>query len=96
MSRTITVIGRRWFEKVNGNTYHSVDVYVNGDHVGREPFAYGYGSQYEQTALEILYKAGIYTKDPEAKYSRVLWRTVDDNGDKLISSGTDVARKKDL
>jgi len=26
----ITISARRWFDKVNGNTYHSVDVYANG------------------------------------------------------------------
>lgn len=93
---TITVIGRRWFERVNGNTYHSVEVYVNGDLVERMPFDYGYGSQYMQNAGEILAK---HYDLPLEKYKQggrqSLWH-LRDFGFTLIDSVTDVERKKDL
>ena len=60
MEKNIVIEARRWFERTNGNTYHSVRVYVNGERVGHEPFAYGYGEQYLQTALHILQDAGVY------------------------------------
>lgn len=50
----ILIAGRRWFDRVNGNTYHSTTVYVNNEQVGRVPFTYGYGDQYKQTGYEIL------------------------------------------
>jgi hypothetical protein len=87
---TITVIGRRWFERVNGNTYHSCEVYVNGEEVGTVPFTYGYGNQWEYTGLDIL--KGKY-KVPEDVSA--LWK-LKDHGYKLVLSCTDVNRKKDL
>jgi hypothetical protein len=49
----------RWFDKVNGNTYHSVKVVRHEDRavvVGH--FQYGYGEQNKQTALEEMLRAG--------------------------------------
>jgi hypothetical protein len=49
----------KWFDKVNGNTYHSVNITRTSD--GKKvygQFEYGYGDQYRQTALESMEKAG--------------------------------------
>lgn len=51
---SITVIGKRWFDKVNGNTYCSSRVYFDGVEVLRVPWEYGYGSYYMQKATEVL------------------------------------------
>lgn len=53
----------KWFDKVNGNTYHSVKVtrYKDGA-VIVHAFTYGYGEHYKQTALEIMGKAGWLPK----------------------------------
>jgi len=53
-----TVIAARWFDKVNGNTYHSVRCIRHRDSavvVGQ--FQYGYDEHYRQTALEVMAKA---------------------------------------
>ena len=50
----ITIIGKRWSDKANGNTYHSVKVYVNGNLIGYKPFTYGYEDAYLQTAKTLL------------------------------------------
>lgn len=87
----ITVLARRWFERVNGNTYHSCCVYVNGDLIGENRFEYGYEDHYKQTAkalLEKIYDTGLETYEP-------LWK-VKNQGIKIIESVTDVQRKKDL
>ena len=45
----------KWWDKVNGNTYHSVRVTRCED--GKQlvgPMQYGYGDHYRQTALEIM------------------------------------------
>ena len=45
----------RWFDKVNGNTYHSVRITRTRDSkVIFCPFQYGYGDHYKQTALEAM------------------------------------------
>jgi hypothetical protein len=61
----ITIDAKRWFDRVNGNTYHSVAVHVDGKLVGVNPFEYGYGTQYMQTALELLQKAGLFPETDE-------------------------------
>ena len=44
--------------KPAGNTYHSVEVFVNCKFIDRADYVYGYDDAYKQTALEILSKAG--------------------------------------
>jgi len=98
----ITISARRWFDKINGNTYHSVDVYANGEHIGQEPFRYGYGEQYLDTAHEILQKAGIYKKTDERLKSGMDKDYYDflmdkrEHRDKFVVVVSDVARRKDL
>lgn len=86
---TITVLGRRWFEKTNGNTYHSVQVYINGNEIGYEPFTYGYESQYLQTAVKLL------NEKLDTKIEFPLWK-LKEKGINLIENVVDVPRKKDL
>lgn len=92
---TITVIARKWFDKINGNTYHSCEVYVNGKLIERDPKSYGYGTQYEETALAILYKHGIYPR-PDNGIWESLYSLIKRNGDNHVISCTTVLRKKDL
>uniref|UniRef100_A0A6M3K566 Uncharacterized protein n=1 Tax=viral metagenome TaxID=1070528 RepID=A0A6M3K566_9ZZZZ len=47
----------KWFDKVNGNTYHSVRVTRLRDGktiTTKTPYQYGYGEQYRQTALALM------------------------------------------
>ena len=49
----------RWFDKVNGNTYHSVNITRIED--GAKiycPYEYGYGEHYKQTALTAMVENG--------------------------------------
>ena len=61
----------KWFDKVNGNTYHSVRVIRCEDGktiVGQ--FEYGYGNQYQYTALkEMLHAGWIDQKYKEHPYN---------------------------
>jgi len=53
-----TATAARWFDKVNGNTYHSVRITRHRD--GKTiycPFQYGYGDQYRYTALDAMARA---------------------------------------
>lgn len=65
MDRVIkfTVIAKKWFDKVNGNTYHSVRCIRHKDNaivVGQ--YQYGYDEHYKQTALDIMYVAGWFNR----------------------------------
>lgn len=54
---TLVIRGRRWFQKLYGNTYHTVTVVVNG-HVLKSNIQYGYGTQYLVTAADLLRENG--------------------------------------
>lgn len=91
--RNFSFIGRRWFST---NTYHSVEVYMDGKLVGYEPFTYGYGDQYEVTGFKILKEKGIKPfKDMDFTMFRRYTQS-DANRNKFVFSVTDVSRKKDL
>lgn len=88
--KTITILARRWFDKTWGNTYHSVRVLVDGVEIGYEPFQYGYGECYLQTAHALLQKNG----------SSIDWSKFQDNmrnnRNKFVIDCCDVGRRKDL
>ena len=86
-----TIEARKWFDKVNGNTYHSVYVFENGELIASCPHTYGYGNQYEYTALKLLQDLGI------AKEFNILWKFAESIGrEKVLILCHDVQRKKDL
>ena len=92
---SVQIIGRRWFDKVNGNTYHSADVYVNNEFVGRQERTYGYGDHYVQSGMEILRK---HYRLPE-KFEKEKYLSnyeLKEYGINILSTVSDVARKKDL
>jgi hypothetical protein len=96
--KTLTVIGRRWFQKTWGNTHHSVEVYVDGKLIQRKDFVYGYERHYLQTAEEILVCHG-FLQDLEQYAnggSESLWRYCEKHNIQFTDSVTDVSRKKDL
>lgn len=60
----------KWFDKINGNTYHSVKIIRCKD--GKEivgQFQYGYGEQYKHTAINEMAK----NKWINSKYEKETW-----------------------
>jgi len=61
--KTIDINALEWFDRVNGNSYFAGVVTINYGMPGavefKMPFQYGYGSQYEQEARDILIKEGL-------------------------------------
>lgn len=97
-TKSITVIGRRWFNRGPGNTYHSAEIIVNGERVGGIDFAYGYGEMYLQNAADWL-EANGYMPDREHHQNGSadpLWHYCREHGIQFVYSVTDVQRKKDL
>lgn len=89
--------GARWFDKVNGNTYHSVSINIlKTGKVIKVPFQYGYGDHYRQSALEILAGLGLlgkkYTKENAYLYERgnnypIVWSVTDGLKRDCIANG---------
>lgn len=91
---SVTVIGRRWFAKRYGNTYHTAQVLINGVSVHKSEEQYGYGQQYEQTAGMWLEANGYM---PGRKPNQPLWQYFrDDKKVAWSSQAIDVGREKDL
>lgn len=91
--KKVHVVGRRWFQKTYGNTYHSVEIYVNNSFVHKIEFTYGYGEQYEWNAFAWLTSNG-YAKPCDKGNSP--WRYFSENGIEYDKTVYDVKRKRDL
>jgi hypothetical protein len=93
LPQSITVIGRRWFQRTYGNTYHTAEIIVDGETVHTTPREYGYGDQYTDTALRWMVENGIIPAKGEYESH---WRHIQGLGIIYTYSAVDVGRKKDL
>ena len=54
---------KKWRDKLNGNTYHSVRILnTQNNALIAAPYQYGYGDQFMQSAHEVMNKTG-WVKD---------------------------------
>lgn len=93
---SIVINGLKWFDKINGNTYHSGHIIVTFNDEVKEykiPFQYGYGEQYVYSAFEALNKEGIIKESINVMLSPMKYCR--DNNIKLIYNAVNVSRKKD-
>lgn len=91
--KNLIIIGRRWFNKTYGNTYHSVEICIDEKTV-HLPYRYGYSDQYLHTAIDYLKKEKLIVTD-----KTVSWQIFDELREKGVYIKTfvfDVNRKKDL
>lgn len=95
LPKSIVIIGRRWFGRGPGKTYHSAEVIVDGVHWGKVPYSYGYGDQYLESAAELLTSAGMIPPVDHSKHEP-LWYRCQSLGIAFTYSVSDVSRKKDL
>lgn len=84
---TLEVIGKRWFQKSYGNTYHTATVIVNGEEL-KSGITYGYGNAYLQTAADLLRANGYEVSADNLEAFRMVCEYPHNVGD--------VDRKKDL
>lgn len=85
---SLHITARRWFQRTYGNTYHSVQIFIDGKEVVYIPFQYGYGEQWLQTAVQWMRANGYPSMEYGTRYLREeMGGTYD---------VTDVQRKKDL
>jgi hypothetical protein len=96
--KTITITGKRWFQKTYGNTYFSAVGIIDGDVVVSIPFEYGYGDHYVDCVTREMVKKDLLPgiKHYERGGTEAIWCYCSDRGIKLNYSAADVARKKDL
>ena len=58
---TIDIHAKEWFDRINGNSYFSARVSLNGVEVARLPFQYGYGDHFQHESFEELDRLGYLT-----------------------------------
>jgi len=63
ITRSLFIEGREWFDKVNGNSYFSARIWVDGGQVAILPFQYGYGDQYLYEAQNKLIELGYLPQE---------------------------------
>lgn len=56
--KAVHVHGVLWHDRANGNTYHSAQIYINGEFAYAVPFQYGYGETFVDSAAEVLAEKG--------------------------------------
>ncbi|MCP4648764.1 MAG: hypothetical protein GY853_01610 [PVC group bacterium] len=89
------VTGCRWFDKINGNTYHSARIVRASDSkVLYCPFEYGYGEQYKETALLAMVKSGWIPEKDYRQYEMnnnypILWNVKDGLKRDCLENGFD-------
>jgi len=69
--QSIIVQGRKWFDKVNGNTYFSCWVQVPTEQGFKSfciPFQYGYGDQWQFESVVVLRKLRFFKDDNRQRW----------------------------
>jgi len=67
---------REWFDKINGNSYFSARIWINGGQVAILPFQYGYGDQFIYEAQRKLIELGYIPKEKENESLYSIGRTL--------------------
>ena len=97
-TRTVALVGRRWFDKINGNTYCSTEIVVNGALLVKVGPVCGYGDYWVQQGTEWLdhhkYLPGLAHHD-NGSYEPI-WAYAPRMGIALFRTVSDVNRKGDL
>ena len=62
-NKTRVCIVKQWFDKINGNTYHKVKLFLNGE-VLESDITYGYETAYEQTTYNLYNMDQSWKKIP--------------------------------
>ena len=63
VEKSLFVEGRLWFDKVNGNTYYSSRVWVDGKIAFSIGMSYGYEEAYLHDAIRELHARGYFATD---------------------------------
>ncbi len=92
---TIDIQAKEWFDKSAGNSYFSAIVTIDFgmplERVVYVPFQYGYGTSYQNRAIEQLQKDGILPNN-----GTLSWSYFDDNHIILRSSKREKCLKREV
>lgn len=93
----ITIVGRRWFRRGVGGTYHTANISIDGRYVHSTERQYGYGDCYLETGWQWLEDNGYVPRRERANGGHTSpWRAAEELGIKLHYYAVDVKRQRDL
>lgn len=92
ITRSLFVEGREWFDKVNGNSYFSARIWVDGGQVAILTFQYGYEDQYLYEAQKKLLELGYL---PQESKNQGLWSIARELGFDFYSAKSE-SKKADM
>lgn len=93
LSNHLSIVGRRWFNRRVGQSFHAVDVYLNDQLIGQSGVVYGYDNAYMQTGIEIAIANG---KLPPLGDREPPWQWAERIGLTINYLVDDVRRRRDL
>jgi len=91
IERSLFIEGREWFDKVNGNSYFSARLWVDGGEVAILTFQYGYGDQYLYEAQKKLLELGYL---PQEGKNRSLWSIAQSDGFDFYCSKSSTTKRE--
>ena len=91
IKRSLFIEGREWFDKVNGNSYFSARIWIDGGQVAILTFQYGYGDQFLYEAQKKLLELGYL---PQEGKSRGLWTIAEEQGFDYYTAKTNVKKSE--
>jgi hypothetical protein len=91
IERSLFVEGREWFDKINGNSYFSARIWVDGGQVAILTFQYGYGDQFLYEAQKKLLELGYL---PQEGKNQGLWSIAEACGFDFYSSKTSTKKSE--
>jgi hypothetical protein len=91
ISRSLFIECREWFDKVNGNSYFSARIFVDGGQVAILPFQYGYGDQFLYESQKKLLELGYI---PQESKNAGLWSIAETLGFDFYSSKANTNKKE--
>lgn len=95
--KSIIILGRRWRDKVNGNTYHAARVLVDGELVAVAPFQYGYGDQWQWSGwLALVEKLKLRPRRFDNGSVESCWTYCDRHGINYTTDCSDLPTKPGL
>lgn len=89
IERSLFIECREWFDKINGNSYFSARIWVDGGQVAILPFQYGYGDQFIYEAQKKLLELGYL---PQEGKNRGLWSIAEAQGFDYYSAKTNTKK----
>jgi len=97
LMKILHIHGRRWTSRM-GTTYHTVNIWIDGEYAHKSGQHSGYGEHYLQTAKEWLEGNGYLPELEHYNHGGLepLWQYCNRKGIKFVYYADDFNREKDL